>query len=228
MRALLIEDDVDLAHWLLRALASGAGQDGFRVEWANDAELGERRLATESFDCVVLDLGLPGIGGETLLKRLRAGDDRTPILVLTANCAVRTRVDILRAGADDFLAKPFAVEELEARLQALVRRSRGGDHPRMACGPLLFDPLSRRFMLAGVELGLTPREHAALKALIQRSGEPLSKQHLADRVFDDEATVNLEAIEVIIHRLRKKLAGSGIAVATLRGLGYSLETGDAA
>ena len=129
MRALLIEDDADLAHWLLRALASGSAQDGFHVEWANDAELGERRLAVECFDCVVLDLGLPGIGGETLLRRLRARDDRTPILVLTASGAVRTRVEVLRAGADDFLAKPFAVEELEARLaewQPRVARPGGG------------------------------------------------------------------------------------------------------
>ncbi len=223
MKVLLVEDDTELAHWLLRALAHGPAHDGFQVEWANDAVLGERRIAVERFDCIVLDLGLPGPCGMTLLKRLRAADDRTPVLVLTASGAVSQRVETLLAGADDFLPKPFAVEELEARIQALIRRSRGGDHARLACGELSYDLASRQFRLAGVELALTPREHAALKALVQRSGEPLSKQHLADRVFDAQTETRTDAIEVIIHRLRKKLNGAGVTIATSRGLGYSLE-----
>ena len=129
MRILLVEDEPDLAHWLSRTLAR---QSGMVVEWADDGVLADRRLASEDFDAVVLDLGLPGLDGHGVLERLRARDDRTPVLVLTARDSLGERVGTLKSGADDFLPKPFMVEELEARLQALVRRSRGRHHPRLS------------------------------------------------------------------------------------------------
>lgn len=225
---LLIEDDAELAHWLVRALSSSPAAERPRVEWADDGRLGASRLAAERFDCVVLDLQLPGMSGMEFLRRMRAGDDRTPVLVLTASGGLDQRVEALMGGADDFLAKPFAIEELEARLHALVRRSRGGDQPRLRCGDLVFDLGSRRFQLAGSDLALTPREHAALRALIQRSGEPVAKRELTDRVFEGESDAGPDAIEVVIHRLRKKLVASGVAIVTSRGLGYLLSEQPAA
>jgi len=130
---------------------------------------------------------------------------------------------MLHAGADDFLPKPFHLEELEARLLALLRRSRGSTHPRFRCGSLQFDAGTQKFLLADMPLALTPREHAVLRTLIHRSGEPLGKQHILDRVIGGDTDVNLEAIEVAIHRLRKKLTGADVHIVTMRGLGYCLE-----
>ncbi|WP_058615793.1 response regulator [Tepidimonas taiwanensis] len=220
MRVLLVEDEPELARWLGKTLARHAG---FVVEWAHDGQLADRRLATESFDAVVLDLGLPGMDGRSVIARMRERDDRTPVLVLTARDSLAERVGSLLDGADDFLPKPFMIEELQARLQALVRRSRGLQHPRLACGPLTYDVATQRFSVHGETLALSPREHAVLRALIQKSGEPLSKQQILERVFADDADVNCEAVEVYVHRLRKKLAGKGAQILTLRGLGYCLE-----
>jgi len=220
MRLLLIEDEADLAHWLARALAR---HGGFMVEWANNGHLADHWLAQETFDAVVLDLGLPDIDGQTILTRLRARDDRTPVLVLTARDSLADRVDVLHGGADDFLPKPFHLEELEARLLALVRRSRGREHPRFRCASLVFDAGSQKFLLAAQPLVLPPREHAVLRTLVQRSGEPLGKQYILDRVMGSDTDVNLEAIEVAIHRLRKKLAHADVHIVTMRGLGYCLE-----
>lgn len=221
MRILLIEDEAELAHWVARSLARHAG---FVVEWANDGLVAERRLAVEEFDAIVLDLGLPGMDGHTLLAKMRARDDRTPVLVLTARDSLAERVGTLHEGADDFLPKPFVLEELEARLTALMRRSRGREHPRLALGNLVLDTAAQRFTVAGQPLALSPREHAVLRVLIQRSGEPVSKQQILDRIQPDDSEVNLEAVEVLVHRLRKKLADTGVQIVTLRGMGYSLET----
>lgn len=221
MRILLIEDEAELARWVARSLARHAG---FVVEWANDGLVADRRLTVEEFDAVVLDLGLPGMDGHTLLSRMRARDDRTPVLVLTARDSLAERVGTLHEGADDFLPKPFVLEELEARLTALVRRSRGRDHPRLSLGNLVLDTSTQRFSVAGQTLPLSPREHAVLRVLIQRSGEPVSKQQILDRIQPDDSEINLEAVEVLVHRLRKKLTDTGVQIVTLRGMGYSLET----
>lgn len=221
MRILLVEDEPELARWVSRALAR---QAGFVVEWADDGLLADKRLAMEEFDAIVLDLGLPTLDGRTLLARLRARDDRTPVLVLTARDSLADRVDTLHEGADDFLPKPFRVEELEARLTALIRRSRGREHPRLACGALVLDTASQRFTLNGQPFALSPREHAVLRVFIQRTGEPVNKQQILERVFSQDSDVNHEAIEVLVHRLRKKLAGAGVQIVTLRGMGYYLET----
>jgi two-component system, OmpR family, response regulator TctD len=220
MRILLAEDESELANWLVRALE----QSGFQVDWVNDGRMVRLSLKATRYDALILDLGLPGLGGHDVLANLREADHRLPVLILTARDSLLERVSTLREGADDFLAKPFELAELEARLIALIRRSRGSDHPRFACGPLSYDTSSKQFTLSHEGLTLTPREHAALLALIQHSGEPLSKQEILNRVFSDEQDVHPEAIEVLVHRLRKRLANSPVRITTLRGLGYVLES----
>ena len=219
MRILLAEDERELATWLVRALE----QSDFQVDWIDDGRLVRRSLKATRYDALILDLGLPGLGGHDVLADLRAADQRLPVLILTARDSLMERVSSLHEGADDFLAKPFELAELEARLVALIRRARGSDQPRFACGPLSYDAGSKQFTLGHETLTLTPREHAVLRALIQRSGQALSKQEILDRVFSDEQDVHPEAVEVLVHRLRKRLAASPVQITTLRGLGYMLE-----
>jgi two-component system response regulator TctD len=220
MRILLAEDESELGTWLVKALS----QSDFQVDWVNDGRLVRRSLKATKYDALILDLGLPGLGGHDVLSDLRAADERLPVLILTARGSLMERVNCLHGGADDFLAKPFDVAELEARLVALIRRSRGQEYPRFACGPLSYDSVSKQFRLQHEVLSLTPREHALLRTLIQHPGEPLSKRELLERVFSDEQDVSPEAIEVLVHRLRKRLETSPVRIATLRGLGYQLET----
>ena len=219
MRVLLAEDERELANWLVKALA----QSDFQVDWVDDGRLVRRSLKATRYDALILDLGLPGIDGRDVLAELRAADVRLPVLVLTARDSLIERVGSLREGADDFLAKPFELDELEARLVALIRRARGSEHPRFACGPLAYDAGSKQFTLSHQPLVLTPREHAMLRTLIQHSGQPLSKQEIIDRVFSDEQDVQPDAVEVLVHRLRKRLQGTPVGIRTLRGLGYVLD-----
>jgi two-component system response regulator TctD len=219
MRILLAEDEHALGEWLAKALE----QSGWRVDWLDDGRLVERALVGHDYDAIVLDLGLPGRSGYDILRRLRGQDERLPVLILTARDSLAERVSTLNEGADDFLAKPFDLAELEARLTALIRRARGSSHPRLACGPLQYDAATRQFCLGKESLSLSPREHALLRALIQRSGEPLSKQQILDRVFGDEDEVQSSVIDVLVHRLRKRLDHSGVRIHTYRGLGYVLE-----
>ncbi len=222
MRILLAEDEADLATWLVKAL----GQNGFQVDWVDDGRMVRRSLKATRYDALILDLGLPGLDGHDVLSDLREADQRLPVLVLTARDSLNERVGCLHGGADDFLAKPFDVAELEARLTALIRRARGQEHPRFSCGPLSYDSSAKQFRLQHEPLSLTPREHAVLRALIQHPGEPLSKRELLDRVFSDEQDASPEAIEVLIHRIRKRLENAAVRVTTLRGLGYMLEAGE--
>ena len=219
MRVLLAEDEPTLGTWLSRALEGV----GIQVEWVNDGRLADLALRRHDHDVVILDLGMPGLDGLEVLQRLRARDQRLPALVLTARDTLAERVNTLNAGADDFLAKPFELAELEARLHALVRRARGVDHPRLSCGPLVFDTARKQFLLHGQALTLSPREHAVLRVLIQHSGEPMSKQQILERVFSDEQDVHPEAVEVFVHRVRKRLEKTGVRIVTMRGLGYALE-----
>ncbi|WP_151639154.1 response regulator [Noviherbaspirillum aerium] len=219
MHILLAEDEPELANWLCRALH----QNGYQVDWVDDGRLVENSLRQVKYDALILDLGLPGMDGHTVLARLRRSDERLPVLILTAQDSVAERVSTLKGGADDFVAKPFSIDELEARLIALIRRSRGSEHPRMACGPLVYDPVTRHFSLSGQNLNLSKREHALLRALIQHPGEPLTKQEIHDRVFQDEIDALPEAVEVLVYRVRKRLEGSAVQVVTLRGIGYLLE-----
>ena len=219
MRILLAEDEPELANWLARALERG----GLLADWVSDGRDVLPSLAARSYDALVLDLGLPGLDGHQVLTALRARDERLPVLILTARDSLMARVGTLNQGADDFLAKPFDLAELEARLHALIRRARGSAHWHQSCGPLAWDATTKAFSLHGQALGLTPREHAVLRVLIQHLGEPLSKTEILDRVVSDARDVSPEAIEVLMHRLRKRLDGTGVRIVTLRGLGYVLE-----
>ena len=221
MRVLLAEDEHTLGTWLCKALE----RFGIQVEWVNNGKLADVALRNADHDVLILDLGLPGLAGDEVLTRLRARDQRLPTLVLTASNSLSDKVRLLNLGADDFLAKPFDLAELEARLHALVRRARGTDHPRLTCGGLQLDIGKKQFLLRGEALTLTPREHSVLQVLIQHSGEPMSKRQIIDRVFPEDQDVHPEAVEVLIHRLRKRLDGAGVRIATLRGLGYVLEEG---
>ncbi len=219
MRILLVEDEKEMASWLMRALK----QSGFLPDHAPDARTAEALLAHTDYDAVVLDLRLPDKHGLALLAEMRNAGHRTPVLVLTAQGSLQDRVRGLNVGADDFLTKPFELLELEARLSALGRRSRGRPHAPLSCASLSFDQESRAFMLAGSLLRLTPREHAALSALLGRSGTPVGKSQLSSKVFPHDSQANPEAIELVLHRLRRKLEGSDVRIVTVRGLGYMLE-----
>lgn len=221
MRILIVEDEHDLAHWLSKSLQQNSD---WIVEWSSDGALAYKRLITEDFDVVVLDLGLPGIDGMTLIKKIREKEIYTPILILTARDSLAQRVQTLELGADDFLAKPFSLDELKARLHALVRRSRGLEKTGLSLGGLKLDLKQHQFTYEGEALALTPREFAVLRTLMLKSGEPVAKQYILDRLIDADSDLSLEAIEVIIHRLRKKLPSSAVEITTLRGIGYCLQS----
>jgi len=171
----------------------------------------------------VLDLTLPGMSGLDVLRRLRLRHDRVPVLVLTASGETLDRVHGLNAGADDYLPKPFDLAELEARLRALYRRSLGTVHAVLRVAELSFDTVSRRFSVGARALDLPPREHDLLEALMAQSPHPVSKQVLATRLRSNDAVLSHDALEVYVHRVRRRLEGSGAALHTLRGLGYVLE-----
>ncbi|MBC7378672.1 MAG: response regulator [Burkholderiaceae bacterium] len=220
MRLLLVEDEAEMAAWLLRAFK----QRGFVPDHAPDAATAESLLAGNDYDAVVLDLRLPDKHGLAVLGDMRNAGNRTPVLVLTAQGSLQDRVKGLNVGADDFLAKPFALEELEARLTALVRRSRGQAQTLMQCGSLSCAAGSRAFTLAGGVLQLTPRESAALSVLLARSGSPVEKSYLSGKVFPTDSNAGPDAIELVLHRLRRKLEGGDVRITTVRGLGYMLES----
>jgi two-component system response regulator TctD len=219
MRLLLVEDEAEMAAWLLRAFK----QSGFVPDHAPDAATAESLLAGNDYDAVVLDLRLPDKHGLAVLADLRKAGNRSPVLVLTAQGSLQDRVKGLNVGADDFLTKPFAIEELEARLAALVRRSRGRSHAPLQCGSLSCPHDSRAFTLAGTLLQLTPRESAALAVLLARSGSPVEKSQLSGKVFPADSNAGPDAIELVLHRLRRKLDGGDVRIVTVRGLGYMLE-----
>lgn len=219
MRLLLVEDEAEMASWLMRAFK----QSGFVPDHAEDAAAAESLLAGNQYDAVVLDLRLPGKHGLAMLADMRQAGNRTPVLVLTAQGSLQDRVKGLNLGADDFLTKPFAIEELEARLTALARRNRSNTHAPLQCGSLVCAHDSRAFTLAGCLLQLTPRETAALSVLLARSNTPVEKSHLSGKVFPTESNVGPDAIELVLHRLRRKLSGADVRIVTVRGLGYMLE-----
>jgi two-component system response regulator TctD len=221
MRILLIEDHASL----VRTLTDSLGALGIHVLARGDGLAADALLQQRphAFDAVVLDLALPAIGGLELLRRLRLRGDRVPVLVLTASGDTMDRVHGLNAGADDYLPKPFDLAELEARLRALYRRSLGAVQAVLCVAALSFDTVSRRFALQGQALDLPPREHDLLEALLVQSPRPVSKQLLAERLRSTDAVLSHDALEVYVHRLRRRLVGSGAAIHTLRGLGYALE-----
>lgn len=218
MRLIIVEDNHELADWLAKALT----QTNYRVDIAHDGEEAEHLLSLADYSAVVLDLSLPRIDGMTLLKRLRRTGRKVPVLILTANASLDGRVAGLDAGADDYLAKPFELAELEARLRALIRRSHALADPEITVGDLVLNSTSRLFYLGGTLLALTPREHAVLEHLVLKAGSTVTKTTLSESVFGFDAETDPSAIEIYVHRVRKKLEGSSVQIATLRGLGYML------
>jgi two-component system response regulator TctD len=218
MRLLLVEDNRELADWLARTLR----QAQYAVDVVHDGEDAEHALAFGEHALVILDLSLPGRGGIEVLKGLRAGGNSVPVIVLTANASLDGRVRGLDAGADDYLAKPFEIEELEARIRAQLRRSNNRAETMVTCGDLVLDSNTRLFRLAGELLALTPREHAVLEQLMLKAGQTVSKTMLSAAIYDFEADADPSAIEIYVHRLRKKLEGASVHIVTLRGLGYLL------
>lgn len=222
MRLLLVEDHADLATWVSKTLR----QSGFAVDVVGRGDHALTALLTQAYDLVVLDLSLPGMDGLEVLRRMRAQEKtaRMPVLILTARSTLEDKVKGLNLGADDYLAKPFEVAELEARIKSLLRRS-GNVVPTVHVGHLEFDTTNRQATVAGKPLSLTPRELAVLEVLVSRAGKPVSRNALFEKVFSFDDDARVEAIEIYVHRLRKKLEGSGASVSTLRGLGYVLAEG---
>ncbi|WP_028745242.1 response regulator [Rhizobium mesoamericanum] len=218
MRLLIVEDNHELADWLARALE----QAGYTVDAAHDGEEAEHLLAIANYAAVILDLSLPKIDGMTLLRRIRRAGNKTPIIILTANASLDGRVAGLDTGADDYLAKPFELAELEARLRALIRRGHDLANPAIAVGDLVLNSATRQFSLNGEPLQLTPREHSVLEYLILKAGTTVTKAALLESVFGFDAETDPSAIEIYVHRVRKKLEGGTVQIATLRGLGYML------
>ena len=224
MRILVVEDDPDLSKALVRALE----KRGFAVTPCFDGLKAFQAIRQDAHDIIILDLNIPGEDGLHLLQRMRNAGIGTPVLILTARSSIGDRIAGLNAGGDDYLSKPFDLDELEARINALARRIRGHEEDRIVCGGLRFERDSGAFYIGGEPLVLTPREQAMLQALIVKRGHAVTKERLFRIVFSDEEQVHFEAIEVVAHRLRKKLAGTGTALMTLRGLGYLLREETAA
>ncbi|MBE9607429.1 response regulator transcription factor [Acetobacteraceae bacterium H6797] len=216
MRALIVEDHAPLARQVIAALAEA----GFVADHAPDGEEGLFLGETEPYDAVVLDLGLPLLDGLSVLRRWRGAGRDMPVLILTARDAWSEKVEGLNAGADDYLAKPFVMPELVARIQALVRRAHGRGRPEIALGRLVVDTGAQRVLLDGVPVKLTGLEYRTLGYLAHRAGKVVSKTELTEHLYAQDFDRDSNTLEVMVARLRKKL-GEGV-IETLRGQGYRL------
>jgi len=214
MRILLAEDDPLLGD----GLQAGLRQAGFDVDWVRDGVAAEHALAGVAYAALVLDLGLPRRSGTDVLTRLRAKGGRLPVLVLTARDGVDDRIRGLDGGADDYLVKPADMNEVAARLRALIRRARGEASPRLRAGDIELDAASREVTLAGEPVTLQPREFALLHELLLNAGRALSREQLEERLYAWGEEVGSNAIEVHVHHLRRKLGAD--AIRTVRGVGY--------
>ena len=216
MRILLVEDDPQLGD----GLTVGLRQAGFAVDWLRDGRNADQALQSESFDLIVLDLGLPGLGGMTVLQRARQRGQNLPILILTARDATGSKIEGLDAGADDYLVKPIDIDELSARVRALLRRSAGRAAPLLVHGELTLDPAARQVTRAGKPVELSAREYALLQMLLESAGRVLTRSQLEQSLYGWGDEPDSNALEVHIHHLRKKL-GSEL-IRTLRGVGYTI------
>lgn len=220
MRILLIEDDELLGD----ATRTGLTQYGYAVDWLRDGESGKLALQNEQFDLVILDLGLPKMSGLALLQSQRHSGNKTPVIILTARDAIDDRVKGLDAGADDYLTKPFDLEELSARVRALIRRSTGRADTTIQYRNIELDPAAHMVYLDGDEVNVPRREFALLQKLLENIGQVLSREQLMQSIYGWEEDVDSNALEVHIHNLRKKLNASFIR--TIRGVGYMVEKED--
>jgi DNA-binding response OmpR family regulator len=214
MRILLVEDDRLLGD----GLQAGLSQAGYAVDWLRDGEAAVAALSTESFAAVVLDLGLPKRDGWSVLKWLRARHDATPVLILTARDQLEDKVRGLDLGADDYVLKPFDLDEIAARLRALVRRAHGRPEPIITVGEVELNPAARAVMRAGQPVELTPREFDLLHLLLQNADRVLTRRTLEEQLYTWNEAVDSNALEVHIHHLRRKLGND--LIRTVRGVGY--------
>jgi len=219
MRILIAEDDAVLADGLSRSLRTG----GYAVDVVACGAAADAALSAQPFDLLILDIGLPRLSGLEVLKRLRGRNSTVPVLILTAADSVEQRVKGLDLGADDYMAKPFALSELEARARALTRRATGSAQTLLRHGRLTFDQVGHVAHLDGQALELSARELSLLEVLLQRPGRVVSKEQLVDHLCSWGEEVSTNAIEVYVHRLRKKIEAAGVHIITVRGLGYYLE-----
>lgn len=220
MRIFIVEDDLVLADGLKNSLI----QSGYAVDLVHSGADADNILSYQTFDLVVLDLGLPKLSGFEVLKRLRARGNKTPILILTANDALENRVKGLDLGADDYLSKPFDLAELEARVRALIRRGQAGGSAIITVGKLQLDTVNHVATYNNVSLNLSARELAVLEILMLKVGKVVNKEQMLEKLCNFDEDISDNALEVYLHRLRKKLDHSDINISTFRGLGYMLET----
>ncbi|MGF6724777.1 two-component system response regulator QseB [Paraburkholderia sp. GAS41] len=217
MRLLLVEDDEMIAETVLDSMR----REGYAIDWAQDGRAAELSLANDVYDLVLLDLGLPGKDGIQLLRSYRRHGGEAPVIMLTARDAVNDRVRGLDAGADDYLIKPFDLDELAARARALLRRRTGQKQPIYAHGGLTLDPAAHEVTKAGVPLTLVPREFALLQALIEEPTRVFTRAELEDKLYGWGEEVGSNTIEVHVHSLRRKIGAE--QVVTVRGVGYRLK-----
>lgn len=218
MRILIVEDDADVGDALTRRLR----REGYGVDWEQDGEGAECVLQYQDYDLVVLDIGLPGLDGFEVLRRLRTRGKRTPVLMLTARSNIEDRVDALDVGADDYVSKPFDIRELEARCRALLRRSQGVASGVTQIGELVFDRTAKSARIDDVQLHLPSREYRLLEIFLGSLGKVLSKDQIASQLFDFDDEAGPNAIELYVARLRRKL-GNALTIRTMRGFGYVAE-----
>ena len=192
MRILVVEDNAELAQWLGRTLRA----EKYTVDCIADGMDADFALRSEKYNLVILDLALPRMDGREILRRMRTRQDATPVLVLTANNTIQSRVSELDEGADDYMAKPFEIEELEARIRMLLRRSSGQANPQLACGDLTYNTNTREFQVARQVLALTPRERAVLELLMRKTGTTVTKPAIAQSLFSMDEDSSIDAIEI--------------------------------
>jgi DNA-binding response OmpR family regulator len=220
LRILLIEDETRLAD----AVRQGLGEEGFTVETAESAEAAEPIIAGDALDLIILDLQLPGKGGLDLLREMRAGGNQTPVLILTARGTLEDRVAGLDVGGDDYLTKPFAFAELVARIKALARRPRSESSPILKVGDLEFDTIKRRAKIGEHNLSLSPKEKMLLELLMRHAGHVVTRDMIAETVWDSNYNSLTNLIEVFVNRLRQKIdpRADRSLIVTVRGVGYTM------
>ncbi|WP_374682663.1 response regulator [Accumulibacter sp.] len=219
MRVLLVEDDPMIG----KSVQQGLRQEGTSVDWVRDWEAAELALTTTPYELLLLDLGLPGRSGLDVLARLRRSDNDIPVLIITARDAVTERIKGLDSGADDYLIKPFDLDELSARMRALLRRRSGRASPVIEHGDLRMNPATHELAQDGKPVALSAREFALLQALLEQPGVPLSRAKLEERLYGWGEEIESNAVEVYIHSLRRKLGSERIK--NIRGVGYLVPAG---
>jgi len=219
MRILVVEDDKKIASFIV----NGLKQSGYAVDHAAEGEDGLFRAQTTNYDAAVVDLMLPKLDGLSLIQRLRSGGARIPVLILSAKASVDDRVKGLQAGGDDYLTKPFAFSELQARIQALIRRASQTPEPtRLTVGDLSLDLLTREVQRAGQRIELQPREFALLEYLMRNPNRPVTKTMILEHIFDYSFDPQTNVVDVLVHRLRSKVDHDKAMLHTIRGVGYVL------